>query len=349
NPHGKSLATIEDLPPEILMEVLKHLNVSNLRDIQFTSHKVHKAIVLLLEPDRKVIATHYLQDPTILPTMKKNYRHLRTTDPVAAKAQISKYFNDHLQFRKDYDLLLFQRNSNLSQTLMMMLHSLRDDMFILCELYLQRARSMTPSDTEAKLPTLASLQYPDFYTNGPVTQTHDYPKILNELKESVNFNRFRSFADIHQGIWGDFNDGYMTEMPDLVERYLEIINNVDLLPVLTERQGKLVDKIWVENIALNNADRSRHFFNDIMAFQLIPKLIGAYIAKGYYDLAIVFIKTMMKNRYLTKFWQSIPADTGLNYPERAVYLALSTGHAKAIRLVKKMKNMPGFRANRLFQ
>ncbi|KAJ1973481.1 hypothetical protein H4R35_004099 [Dimargaris xerosporica] len=147
----------------------------------------------------------------------------------------------------------------------------------------------------------------------------------------------------------EFNDGYMMEIPDLVEGHLKIINTIDLLPTLEKHQNKLIYKIWIENIALKDPARSQHFFNDIIAFQIIPNLIGAYIAKGYYNQVLAFIRTMVTNDYLKRFWRSISSNNGLNYYERAAYWALGTGHEKAIEFVGQMKDMPEFRANRLFQ
>ncbi|KAJ1963964.1 hypothetical protein H4R35_007191 [Dimargaris xerosporica] len=61
--------------------------------------------------------------------------------------------------------------------------------------------------------------------------------------------------------------------------------------------------------------RARYIFNDIVAFQVIPELITAYAAKGYYEQVVTFIEKMRVNPYMVTFWESIPPNNGLDYYE----------------------------------
>ncbi|KAJ1971881.1 hypothetical protein H4R34_005597, partial [Dimargaris verticillata] len=140
------------------------------------------------------------------------------------------------------------------------------------------------------------------------------------------------------------------DMPALVERYLEIINDVDFHPFLVERQNEPLYGILAKDIVHNDPDRTRYFFNDIVAFHVVPELITAYVAKGYYDQALAFVDKLLENPHLSDFWKSIKVDTGLNYYERAVYTALFLDHGeKAFVFLEQMQLKLGFKVNRLSQ
>ncbi|KAJ1972150.1 hypothetical protein H4R34_005503, partial [Dimargaris verticillata] len=155
----------------------------------------------------------------------------------------------------------------------------------------------------------------------PMIAETDYTKLYSRFKCSFQVNS-PSIFKVFSGHLGAFNKGYVLDIPYLVEKYLEIINQVDLLPFLTARQNEPVYDILVRNIAGNDPDRTRYFFNNVLAFHVIPELIATYVAKGYYKQALAFIQRMLKNRYISDFWELIKVDTGLDYYERAVYVAL---------------------------
>ncbi|KAJ1979559.1 hypothetical protein H4R34_002770, partial [Dimargaris verticillata] len=115
---------------------------------------------------------------------------------------------------------------------------------------------------------------------------------------------------------------YVADIPALVEKYLEIINNDDLCLSLQARQHDPVYATLVKHITRNDPERTRYFFNDIVGFQVIPELIAAHVAMGYYNQALMFINKMLNSPYLVRFQQSIEANTSLNYYELAVYMAL---------------------------
>ncbi|KAJ1970813.1 hypothetical protein H4R35_005638, partial [Dimargaris xerosporica] len=344
-----SPSSIKTMPLELLVNSLRRLNPMTLKPLKTINRKFYHAVAAALEPEKTVIEAHYLQEPAIPNKVKAEYRCLQQAVPPQVTAHFTRYFWDHLQFRQDYGILLPHWKVDISQILATTIDNLRDDMYILCEQYFSKEHLMTPSPMDAKPSTPTSLSYSGFFTKPPIVPVQDYSQILDQLKESVKFMGFQSFTAVRKGILGEFNDGYMMEIPDLVEGHLKIINTIDLLPTLEKHQNKLIYKIWIENIALKNPARSQHFFNDIMAFQIIPNLIGAYVAKGYYNQVLAFIRTMVTNDYLKRFWRSISSNNGLNYYERAAYWALGTGHEKAMEFVGQMKDMPGFRANRLFQ
>ncbi|KAJ1979224.1 DNA polymerase delta small subunit Cdc1 [Dimargaris xerosporica] len=63
-------------------------------------------------------------------------------------------------------------------------------------------------------------------------------------------------------------------------------------------------------------------FNNLVAFELILKLITGYIAKGYYEQVSIFIELVMKNDYLKAFMKVSSYKTGFNFFEQAAFVAL---------------------------
>ncbi|KAJ1971014.1 hypothetical protein H4R34_005877, partial [Dimargaris verticillata] len=111
-------------------------------------------------------------------------------------------------------------------------------------------------------------------------------------------------------------------MSDLVEKYLEVINQTDLCPLLAARQEEPLYHVLANSIVVNDPNRAQHFFNDIVAFQVIPEIIAVHVAKGYYAEVLVFIDRMMKSPHLSDFWEAIPVNARLDYYEQAVFVAL---------------------------
>ncbi|KAJ1969415.1 hypothetical protein H4R34_006164, partial [Dimargaris verticillata] len=109
----------------------------------------------------------------------------------------------------------------------------------------------------------------------------------------------------------------MLEIPRLVKGYLETIREVNLLPFLEPNLDDPESQFWVKVIAQNNEFRARYYFNDIVAFQTIPRIVALYIRNQYWALAIEFIDTMMRDENLKGFLDSIPVDARINYFEQA--------------------------------
>ncbi|KAJ1973495.1 hypothetical protein H4R34_005055, partial [Dimargaris verticillata] len=96
-----------------------------------------------------------------------------------------------------------------------------------------------------------------------------------------------------------------------------------------------INKFLFDKMTHDVPARAQYFFNDAVAFQVIPELIAAHIAKGYYDEVLTFIDRMLENTQLRNFWTLVPADTGLDYYELAVYVALErTMDANADQFVR---------------
>ncbi|KAJ1971420.1 hypothetical protein H4R34_005751, partial [Dimargaris verticillata] len=127
---------------------------------------------------------------------------------------------------------------------------------------------------------------------------------------------------VEAGYLGAFNNGYVMEIPALVEKYLEIINHDDVFSALEACQGEQLYDIILSDIVHNDPDRARYFFNNIVAYYVIPELIAAHVVKGYYNWVLTFIEKMRTNPYLLKFWNVHNGGTGTSYYELAVYAAL---------------------------
>ncbi|KAJ1966884.1 hypothetical protein H4R34_006456, partial [Dimargaris verticillata] len=178
---------------------------------------------------------------------------------------------------------------------------------------------MAPNNIHANQIPPALISNPDVFYGLPVVPRSDYGDAFKQLLASTRQSIYRAYTDISQGPLGAFNAGYVMETPSLVEEYLDVINHGDLRLSLEARPNELLYNILVNVIELNNPNRARYFFMDIMVFQVIPKLIMAYVSKGYYKQALAFIGKMLSNSHFSDFWKLIKADTDLNYYERAAF------------------------------
>ncbi|KAJ1972391.1 hypothetical protein H4R34_005425, partial [Dimargaris verticillata] len=113
------------------------------------------------------------------------------------------------------------------------------------------------------------------------------------------------------------------DIPALVKKYIAVINHANFVALLQECHDELINKLLINKISHDDPTRAQYFFNDVVAFQVIPELIVAHVVKGYYDEVLVFINEMLENPHLQRFWTRVPADTSLDYYELAVYMALS--------------------------
>ncbi|KAJ1980648.1 hypothetical protein H4R34_002369 [Dimargaris verticillata] len=133
------------------------------------------------------------------------------------------------------------------------------------------------------------------------------------------------------------------QIPDLVEKYLEIINRGNLISPLEARGQDPAYDILVKNVVFKDYSRARYVFKNIMAAQIIPTLIMAYVAEGYYGEVLVFIDRMLNNSDLFNFWQNLPYYTGLDYYERAAYMALQAECGMFVEQFKRGTSF-GFRS-----
>ncbi|KAJ1971614.1 hypothetical protein H4R34_005683 [Dimargaris verticillata] len=131
-------------------------------------------------------------------------------------------------------------------------------------------------------------------------------------------------------------------------KYLETIHKVNLLPFLSSKLDDLESQFWLKIIAQNNKFRARYFFNDIVAFQAIPKIAIWFVMRRKWEQAIEFIDRMLDNAYLSDYLKSIPIDTGVNYYEQAAYTALALGYSTASAFLLLVQNKPEFNINRLY-
>ncbi|KAJ1974033.1 hypothetical protein H4R35_003810 [Dimargaris xerosporica] len=320
---NQSLPTFkEHIPREILTEILKKIEPNYLRGILTTSPQFYNIIVQMLGLDRKTMETKYLRDPTISNKAKQEFHALRQADPTAEPQKFNKYLWRQLQFRWNRKLLPIVWGLSPSQKADMVIDNLPHDVINLGELYLQQAQVLAPHTIAGNPTPLDSTLYPDIFKGLPVAPRPDYGDVAKTFQQSFGYKVDKMFFDIGHGFLGAFNAGYVMEIPNLVKKYVEIINQVDLLPFIQQRHAEPIYGILAKDIAHNDPDRIRYFFNDIMAFHVIPKLIMAHVAKGYYDQALIFINEILESEYLKEFFGSIKVDTGLNYYERAAYMAL---------------------------
>ncbi|KAJ1968618.1 hypothetical protein H4R35_006377 [Dimargaris xerosporica] len=306
----------------------------------------------MLGLDRKAMETQYLQDPTISNKAKQEFHALRQADPTAEPQKFNKYLWRQLQFRWDCKLLPIVWGLSPSQKANMVIDNLPHDVINLGELYLQQAQVLAPHTIAGNPTPLDLTLYPDIFKGLPVASRPDYEDVANRFQQFIGPKAHQVFSDIEHGFLGAFNAGYVMEIPNLVKKYVEIINQVDLLPFIQQRHAEPIYGILAKDIAHNDPDRIRYFFNDIMAFHVIPKLIMAHVAKGYYNQVLAFINEMLESKYLKKFFDSIKVDTSLNYYERAAYMALRQPMDKnTTKFLKQSQKraMPEFRVNRLYQ
>ncbi|KAJ1966337.1 hypothetical protein H4R35_006991, partial [Dimargaris xerosporica] len=153
---------------------------------------------------------------------------------------------------------------------------------------------------------------------------------------------------VAHGYLGAAKEKHVEEAVGLVNKYLKLINNYDLLPILEKAQNDPVSTYWAEVIGRNDPYQVRYFLYDIMAFQVIPRVAIWYTIQEKLDLAIQFIDAMMNDNNLTLFLQSIPNDTVVNYYEQAAYMALQIGLPDAGGFLKLVRGKPGFNINRLY-
>ncbi|KAJ1979571.1 hypothetical protein H4R34_002782 [Dimargaris verticillata] len=325
----------------------------DLQAILPTNHKFYSAAAIALGPELQVIGAQYLEDPTVPEEEKQRYRSLQQTDSLASPAMFNGYFWQHLKFRWDHDLFSIPWGENPSQnhiTADVVLDHLRDDIIILSRTYLRFAPDLVEAFANPEPIPLDSVPHPDLFLVHPLLQQTNFYHLYMTLLSSTASNGFEAFTSITKDPLGAFNKGYVADIPALVEKYLEVINNDNLCLSLQARQHDPVYATLAPHITRNDPDRTRYFFNDIMGFQVIPRLIMAHVAMGYFKQALVFIDRMLNNPYLVSLWQSIEADTGLNYYELAAYAALSADQSdKTFVFVATMKEQPGFRINRLTQ
>ncbi|KAJ1960888.1 hypothetical protein H4R35_007506, partial [Dimargaris xerosporica] len=147
---------------------------------------------------------------------------------------------------------------------------------------------------------------------------------------------------------GAAKEKHVEEAVGLVNKYLKLINNYDLLPILEKAQNDPVSMYWAKVIGRNDPYQVRYFLYDIMAFQVIPRIAIRYTMQKELDLAIQFIDAMMNDNNLTLFLKSIPNDTGVNYYEQAAYMALQTGLSDAGGFLELVRGKPEFNINRLY-
>ncbi|KAJ1973689.1 hypothetical protein H4R34_004989, partial [Dimargaris verticillata] len=347
------LAMETRLPPEMLPEIFKHLGPVDLLPTLASNRQFYATVVMMLKSEAKVIGAQYLEDPTVSEANKQRYRIFKSTNPLATRKHYNWYFWHHLQFRWDHGLLPSTAALGSSQkhiTAGVVLDNLRDDIITLCKLYLQHAPTAIPGDDGAVATPPASIPYPDLFTALPVEPRSDYLEQLKALSSRFSYNRFQPFENVGDGILGAFNRKYVMEVPALVEGYLTVINQNDLIPLLEKYEAGSAYRILAQGVALNDPVRARYFLNDIMAFQVIPKLIMAYVSKCYYKEALAFIDLMQSNPYLSKFWNRNGDSTGLNYYERAAFMVLRYKlDENAKGFVHQLQATPNFRVNRLYQ
>ncbi|KAJ1971212.1 hypothetical protein H4R35_005402 [Dimargaris xerosporica] len=121
---------------------------------------------------------------------------------------------------------------------------------------------------------------------------------------------------VEHGYIGAIKNAKVTKAADLVSKYLQLINDYDLLPFLQKEQTDSVFMYWAEVIARNDPYQARYFLNNIMAFQVIPKIAMLYIKAIGLDTAIAFIDEMVENSYVRSFWESVPDGIEVNYYEQ---------------------------------
>ncbi|KAJ1975097.1 hypothetical protein H4R35_003309 [Dimargaris xerosporica] len=108
----------------------------------------------------------------------------------------------------------------------------------------------------------------------------------------------------------------VTEAVDLVNKYLQLIYDYDLLPFLQKAQNDPVSTYWAEVIGRNDPNLVYYFLSNIMVFQVIPKIAMLYIETIGLDTAIAFIDAMVENSYVESFWESILDGNEVNYYEQ---------------------------------
>ncbi|KAJ1972151.1 hypothetical protein H4R34_005504 [Dimargaris verticillata] len=91
------LATIEDLPLEMGIEILNYLDPMNLKAIITTNHQFNAAATMVLALQQKAVEAQYQEDPTIPNDVKQQYQELQQTEASAAQALLNNPLKDTSQ------------------------------------------------------------------------------------------------------------------------------------------------------------------------------------------------------------------------------------------------------------
>ncbi|KAJ1969335.1 hypothetical protein H4R34_006174, partial [Dimargaris verticillata] len=266
------------------------------------------------------IEAQYLTDPTVSDADKKQYRELLQSDSPAAQAMFKKYFQRRQQFRRDHGLPLIPSEVDPPQQHIaadVVLDMLKDGVDKLSTLYRNRANLLLIAKSVTDLAPLGSSPYPEFFAGLPRVSDTERQILTLWFERSIHY-QFPGISEVNTGYLGAVNNGYVMDIPALVEKFLKVINQPDFFLIIKKSRDKVLYGQFANHIARNNPDRARYLFHDIVAFQVIPELIAAHVAKGYHDQVLVFIKSMLKNHYLLEFWERTPIDTSLNFYVRPV-------------------------------
>ncbi|KAJ1975792.1 hypothetical protein H4R35_002992 [Dimargaris xerosporica] len=301
---------------------------------------------------RKAIEKQYLEDPTGPYADEQQYQKHLETNNAEAKNWFNHYLWRHVKFHHDHDLLLESTRLDSSRVYItgdVVVASLCYHIHIFSDLYYKYAASEKSRSSETKQIPYDGVPYPDIFTGLPVLPDYDYDRSKSILRHyKAKGYKELSISDVIEGPLGAFNQDYVMEVPGLVERYLEVINNADFYQLKSTSYPLSRDALLYEIGHFNNK-RVQYALNNIMAFQVIPELITAYVAKGYYDQVVMFIEKMGVSLYMDTFWKSIP-DYRLDYYECAAYVALAqTMNDNATKFVRRLKNEYNLSIPRLYQ
>ncbi|KAJ1978500.1 hypothetical protein H4R35_001878, partial [Dimargaris xerosporica] len=223
-----------------------------------------------------------------------------------------------------------------------------DDVFQLLLPYWKHIENRLNANAPLSSASLYTRRYPDVLMVLPVTADNYDEGQRNQLNGYMKqFVEYNSIAVDH-GYFKFVNEKRADKTVDLMKKYVENIHKVNLLPFLTENLGNLEYKFWTEVIALNDPFRARYYFFDIVAYQVIPKIVLRYVTKGELEQAIAFIEAMVNNAHLSAFFESIPETTRVNYFEQVTYAALYVGQGDIPKLLQLVQTKQGFDINRLY-
>ncbi|KAJ1973053.1 hypothetical protein H4R34_005205, partial [Dimargaris verticillata] len=189
-----------------------------------------------------------------------------------------------------------------------MLLDLRIDMIHLQHIYRKRIDNPDLNDYDD--------QYPDVFELPRLPEMHYGEELHQQLEKRDEQLVHRSILDIHPGYLKEPIYKDPKKAAGLVNKYLQTIHHADLLPFLQGYQHDPYFKFWVKAIAQNNSLRARYYLNDIVAFQVIPKIAINYVMAWEFPKAIEFIDEILRNKYLKGFLESISAVTGVYYYEQ---------------------------------
>ncbi|KAJ1970702.1 hypothetical protein H4R35_005710 [Dimargaris xerosporica] len=281
--------------------------------IRFTSKQFNSGVNLASQRIHKDFKEQHLEDPTVPKSDKQGYQ--KHPDSDAVRIQFDKYLRRRLKFCWDYNLPIMSEDPKFPQAEMMaiIMDDLRLEIYRFWSKHVHGANRAVLSVGHPELRD--EIEFPDLIKDLPVEEKMDYEITYIAFRVSPYSKSQVPFSDVTDGLLGMFNADYVMDIPDLVKKYLEIINTVNLLSIIRVREKQLFESSLYQGIVRQGEDRAKCAFNDIMIHQVIPKLVGAYVAKGYYSQVLTFIDLLMNNTHVKAFWDRITDENRLNYYE----------------------------------